>query len=129
MHPDRLATDLLEVALAGINLPGTAETNRAILQNVATFRGWRPETRLNDPLAALKVPTLFVWGAKDQLASANVGRDLAKRMTDAQLIVIEDAGHIPHIDQPDAVATAINGFLRASRRVVGQEGLRPAWVG
>ena len=68
VRPDRLATGLLEVALAGIILPGTAETNRAILQIVATFRGWRPEMRLDDPLAELEVPTLFAWGAKDQLA-------------------------------------------------------------
>ena len=114
MHPDRLPTDLLEVALAGINLPGTAETNRAILQNVVTIRGWRPEMRLDDRLAAVELPTLFVWGAKDQMAPADVARDLAERMSDAKLAVIEDAGHIPHIDQPAAVATAINGFLRQS---------------
>ena len=115
MHPDRLPTDLLEVALAGINLPGTAETNRAILQNVVTIRGWRPEMRLDDTLAAVEVPTLFAWGAKDQLAPADVARDLAKRMSDAQLAVIEDAGHIPHIDQPDAVATAINAIPAPAR--------------
>ena len=112
VHPDRLASDLLGIALAGINLPGTADTNRAILQHVATIRGWRPDMRLDDTLAALEVPTLFAWGAKDQLAPADVGRGLAERMSNAQLAVIEDAGHIPHIDQPDAVATAINRFLQ-----------------
>jgi pimeloyl-ACP methyl ester carboxylesterase len=112
VHPDRLPADLLKVALAGINLPGTAQANRAILQAVATLRGWRPEMRLNDALAALEVPTLFVWGASDQLARADVARDLARRMRNAQLTVIEDAGHIPHLDQPDAVAAAINQFLR-----------------
>jgi pimeloyl-ACP methyl ester carboxylesterase len=111
VHPERLPTDLLEVALAGINLPGTAQTNRAILQAVATLRGWRPEMRLDDALAALDVPTLFVWGANDQLAHPDVARDLARRMGNAQLTVIEDAGHIPHLDQPDAVAAAINQFL------------------
>jgi pimeloyl-ACP methyl ester carboxylesterase len=111
-HPERLPTDLLEVALAGINLPGTAETNRAILQSVVTFRGFRPEMRLDDRLAAVEMPTMFVWGAKDQLAPADLARDLAERMSDAKLAVIEDAGHIPHIDQPDAVATAMNEFLR-----------------
>src|SRR4051794_31447034 len=108
VHPDRLPTDLLDVALAGINLPGTADTNRAILQSVATFWRWRPEMRLDDSLAAIEVPVLFVWGAEDQLAPAAVARDLAERMSDAKLAVIEDAGHIPHIDQPDAVTTAIN---------------------
>lgn len=112
VHPDRLPADLLKVALAGFNLPGTAETNRAILQAVATLRGWRPEMRLDDALAALEVPTLFVWGASDELARADVARDLARRMRNAQLTVIEDAGHIPHLDQPDAVAAAISQFLR-----------------
>ena len=68
--------------------------------------------RLDDPLAALEVPALFAWGAKDQLAPADVGRDLVERMSSAQLAVIDDAGHIPHIDQPGAVATAMNEFLR-----------------
>ena len=63
VRPDRLSADLLAVALAGINLPGTAETNRAILRAVATLRGWRPDMRLDDALAALQVPTLFVWGS------------------------------------------------------------------
>jgi pimeloyl-ACP methyl ester carboxylesterase len=112
VHPDRVPTDLLKVALAGINLPGTAETNRAILRAVATLRGWRPEMRLDDALAALEVPTLFVWGASDQLARPDVGRDLVRRMRNAQLTVIEDAGHIPHLDQPAAVALAISQFLR-----------------
>ena len=116
VHPDRLPTDLLDVALAGINLPGTSETSRAILQAVATFRGWRPEMRLDGALAALEVPALFVWGAKDQLAPADVARDLTERMSDAKLTVIEDAGHIPHIDQPDAVAVAVTGFLRQPAR-------------
>lgn len=112
VHPDRLPADLLNVALAGLNLPGTAETNRAILQAVATLRGWRREMRLDDALAALEVPTLFVWGAGDQLARADVASDLARRMRNAQLTVIEDAGHIPHLEQPDAVAAAISQFLR-----------------
>jgi pimeloyl-ACP methyl ester carboxylesterase len=45
------------------------------------------------------------------LAHADLAQDLAKQMSDAKLAVIDDAGHIPHIDQPDAVATAITGFL------------------
>ena len=69
VHPERIAADLLDVALLGINLPGTADTNRAILQAVATIRGWRPELRLNDALAALAVPTLFVWGEQDSVCS------------------------------------------------------------
>jgi pimeloyl-ACP methyl ester carboxylesterase len=63
-------------------------------------------------LAALEVPVLFVWGEHDQLAPVEAAHDLAQRMPDAKVTTIEDAGHIPHLDQPDAAAAAINGFLR-----------------
>ena len=112
VHPERVATDLLEVALLGINLPGAADTNRAILQAVATVRGWRPEMRLDDALATLAVPTLFAWGESDQLAHADTAEALTTRMPDARISMIADAGHIPHLDQPGPVAAALNEFLR-----------------
>jgi pimeloyl-ACP methyl ester carboxylesterase len=111
-HPERLADDLLDVALAGMNVPGTADTNRAILQSVATVRGWRPEMRLDKALTELDVPTLFAWGDNDQLAKPDVARELAGRMRNAQVTIINDAGHLPHLDQPAAVAAAVNAFLR-----------------
>ncbi len=55
---------------------------------------------------------LFVWGTHDQVADADVARDLVERMPAAKLAVIDNAGHIPHLDQPEATAAAINGFLR-----------------
>ena len=111
VHPERVAADLLDVALLGINLPGTADTNRAIIQAVATIRGWRPELRLDDALAALAVPTLFVWGEHDSLCPPDTARELTTRMRDAHITVIPDAGHIPHLDQPEPVAMALNQFL------------------
>jgi hypothetical protein len=72
--------------------------------------GLAPRNAAEDRPAALELPALFVWGAKDQLPPADVARDLAERIIDANLVV--DAGDIPHIDQADAVATAINGFPR-----------------
>ena len=111
VHPERVPADLLEVALLGINLPGTADTNQAIMQAVATIRGWRPQLRLEAALVTLPVPTLFICGDHGPLASPDVGRDLTTRMPDARLTVIPDAGHIPHLDQPEPVATALNGFL------------------
>jgi len=111
MHPERIPADLLEVALLGINLPGTADTNQAIMQAVATIRGWRPQLRLESALATLPVPTLFICGDHDPLAGPDVGRDLTTRMPDARITVIPDAGHIPHLDQPEPVAAALNEFL------------------
>ena len=111
VHPERVPADLLEVALLGINLPGTAQTNQAIMQAVATIRGWRPQLRLESALATLPVSTLLIWGDHDALAGPDIGRDLTTRMPNARITVIPDAGHIPHLDQPEPVAAVLNEFL------------------
>jgi pimeloyl-ACP methyl ester carboxylesterase len=100
-HPERIPVDVLEVRLAGMALPGTSLTTQTTLHALTTFRGLRPtELQLQDEMARLRVPTLFVCGEKDRIAASRIGQDLAEQMIDAKLAVIEDAGHIPHIDQP-----------------------------
>ena len=81
------------------------------MQAVATIRGWRPQLRLETALTQLSVPTLFICGDHDPVAGPDVARDLITRMPDARLTVIPDAGHIPHLDQPEGVAAALNDFL------------------
>ena len=57
------------------------------------------------------MPTLFVCGEHDSLCHPDIARELTARMPDAHIIVIPDAGHIPHLDQPEAVATTLNQYL------------------
>jgi pimeloyl-ACP methyl ester carboxylesterase len=89
-----------------------AETNRAILQSVVTFRdagapkcGWTTDW-------LIEVPALFVRGAKDQLAPADVARDLAERMSDANppLSRMRITSHTS--TSQTLWSTAINGLLR-----------------
>ena len=56
VHPERVAADLLDVALLGINLPGTADTNRAILQAVATIRDGARNCASTTPWPRLRCP-------------------------------------------------------------------------
>ena len=111
-HPERLTMELLEVAAAGGVLPGTPLTARTLLNAVATLRGQRSELLMWEDMARLTVPTRFVWGDHDSILSSAIGDDLVKRMCEAQLTVIEDAGHLPQLDQPDAVAAVINPLLK-----------------
>lgn len=69
---------------------------------------------LSDQMAQLPVPTLFAWGDADSFAPSSIGRDMAARMPNATFQLISDAGHLPHLDQPDSVAAAVNGFLALS---------------
>lgn len=113
-HPERIPRDVLEVALASTALPGTALTSRTMLNAATTLRGLRHNLLMREDMARLAVPTRFVWGRQDQLAEPAIGEGVARQMSDGQLAVIEDAGHMPQFDQPQAVAAVVNPFLRVS---------------
>jgi haloalkane dehalogenase len=62
-------------------------------------------------LGALRLPTLIVWGGKDQFAPVGGGYRFQKQIPGSRLVVLEDAGHFLMEDEPDRVADEISGFL------------------
>ena len=106
-HPERLPLDLLEVALAGSALPGTALTSRTMLHAFLTLRGLRETMWMGEEMTRLDVPTRFVWGDQDRFAPPSIGKELAEQISDAHITVIADAGHVPQLDQPEAVAAVV----------------------
>jgi pimeloyl-ACP methyl ester carboxylesterase len=64
-------------------------------------------------LSLLVVPTLLLWGRHDQFASVERAHEIAARMPSARLVVLEDCGHLPTLEQPDAC-------VRAAREWLGQ---------
>lgn len=56
-------------------------------------------------------PTLIVWGQEDHLAPPHEGRKLLRKIPQAQLVLIEEAGHLPMLEQPDVFNTAVAEFF------------------
>ena len=110
-HPEEIPLGQLEIALAAQRLPGAQWAAHTMLRTVRTLRGWRRQLMIRDDLAKLAVPTLFVWGEKDAFAPPSSGQDMVARMTNAEIEIMEDTGHVPSLEQPAAVATIINRFL------------------
>jgi haloalkane dehalogenase len=73
-------------------------------------------------LAALGVPTLIVWGAKDEFAPVAGGYRFQKEIPGAKLVVLDEAGHFLMEDDPDRVAGEIAGFLADVAATHEQEG-------
>ena len=65
-------------------------------------------------LASIGVPTLIVHGRQDPIPLAS--SEAAARQMDASLVVLENCGHVPYVEQPGALFSAIESFLSASRR-------------
>ena len=61
--------------------------------------------------AKVSVPTLLIYGAEDHATPPIFGALFAERMPKASCVIIPDAGHHVHIDQPEDVSKLIADFL------------------
>jgi len=71
---------------------------------------------LTPRLGALRVPTLVVTGRDDHFAPPDKAADLQGRIAGAQLVIVEDAGHMLTSEQPEAFNRAVEAFLEALPR-------------
>jgi haloalkane dehalogenase len=71
--------------------------------------------RYDGGLAALGVPTLLVWGGKDEMAPVGGAYRFRKEIPGAELVVLEDAGHFVFEDEPQETAEVVTQFLARAR--------------
>jgi proline iminopeptidase len=62
-------------------------------------------------LADVRAPALVLVGASDFVCSPAIASELARGLSDAELVVLEASGHFGHVEQPDAFAAAVLEFL------------------
>jgi pimeloyl-ACP methyl ester carboxylesterase len=71
-----------------------------------------PNRRLSKRLYRLRVETLLVWGADDKLMPPGpYAARWQELVPAASLVTVADAGHMVPVEQPDAVAEAVEKFL------------------
>jgi non-heme chloroperoxidase len=94
-----------------------AWTIRQILDSGPHIDALFDEHACYDPRVALPdlaVPAVFVHGRLDAEIPLAVARECAALVPGAQLVVIEDAGHMAHQEQPLAVNAALRRFVATS---------------
>jgi len=62
-------------------------------------------------LPGISVPTLILTGEKDQIIPQAKGEEMLAALPNATMAIIEDAGHMPMLERPDATTAAIRRFL------------------
>jgi haloalkane dehalogenase len=72
-------------------------------------------------LTALGVPAKIIWGAKDEFAPIGGAYRFKKELPDAELVVLDDAGHFLMEDEPERVANEISSFLAAQASRLGAQ--------
>lgn len=83
--------------------------------NMAALRAYSGTT-MSDPtllarVGTVAIPSLVVWGDSDRIVTPAYGEAIAAAMPTASFVVIDGAGHLPHLEQPRATFSAIDEFL------------------
>lgn len=68
-------------------------------------------TGLRARLHEIRAPTLLVWGAQDRVFSLRYAETARREIPGAQLAVIPQCGHFPHIEAARAFRGLLSGFL------------------
>jgi pimeloyl-ACP methyl ester carboxylesterase len=71
------------------------------------------EADLRDALPGIAVPTLLLYGERDQRAPLSVADALRASIPLAQLVVLPDVGHCTNLEAPDAFNREVRTFLRS----------------
>ena len=72
---------------------------------------WMHNPKLKHRLHRVQAPALFVRGQSDGVVSADYLEGFAGLLPNAHTLTIPGAGHLPHLEQPQALAAAIGAFL------------------
>ncbi len=71
----------------------------------------RVRTCFLDRLGELRCPVLLVHGDRDRLVPLRWAREAARRIPDAELVVLRGCGHWPPRERPEAVGALLEAFL------------------
>ncbi len=76
---------------------------------------WKPymhDPRLPSLLARVHIPTCIVWGRQDHIIPVECGELYRQAIPGAELVVLDNCGHMPQVEQPEA-------FVRLARQFLG----------
>jgi pimeloyl-ACP methyl ester carboxylesterase len=98
--------------------PATVPPERAATQqaNMATMRIVAGDPYMHDPallnsLGLIGIPVLVIWGDSDRIVTPAYGARYASAFPNARFQIVENAGHLPQIEQPAATFALIDSYV------------------
>lgn len=86
---------------------------RANMQTMAAIAGdpYMHDPTLLERLGRIAVPTLVIWGESDRIFTPGYGRAYATAIFGARFELVDGAGHLPHLEQPESTFALIDTAL------------------
>lgn len=105
-HDPSRAPDLATMSDAQVTMLATDRIAHAMY----TWDPYMHNPKLRYWLHRITVPTLLIWGASDGVVSVAYAEAYRAMIPGAQLVVIPEAGHLPHVEQPELLLRHILSF-------------------
>jgi len=71
-----------------------------------------PDRGLRKHIHRLGMPTLIIWGRDDGIVAPAYAQEFGARIAGSRTELIDRAGHLPHLEQPERVARLVRDFLQ-----------------
>jgi pimeloyl-ACP methyl ester carboxylesterase len=78
---------------------------------IGSLQGMATRPDCSALLTKISVPVLILAGDQDQIIPPEKAKAMAAAMKTATLIMVEHAGHMPMLEQPEATTTALYNFI------------------
>jgi pimeloyl-ACP methyl ester carboxylesterase len=105
LHPSRLddvtLVETITAMAARVGRDGFINQQKTILS--------RQDAR--DLLPSISCPTLVLCGRDDQMTPPDLSREIASAIPGAELVLIDDCGHLPPLERPDQTIDALARWL------------------
>lgn len=75
------------------------------------------KSNLSNQLNSIDVPVMLIWGKNDQITPPEIAYNFKKLIPNAQLVWIENCGHIAMVECPNAFNELLEVFLRSLKKV------------
>ena len=76
------------------------------------FQNFRKSQEYFEPRAhEVQTPVLVVWGKHDRFISSKLGSEIAEKLPNARLEIIEQSGHYVHMDNPQELIQVVAKFF------------------
>jgi pimeloyl-ACP methyl ester carboxylesterase len=108
----RIPDELVDWRAAAGRETDSMHHEREMVRAIVNGKSWRPGLTFEDAeLAAIRQPTLHLYGTADPVGSADIWRRVASVLPRGELRLVEGAGHMPWFEDPGRVAAQVGDFL------------------
>ena len=104
-HAERWAPELVLEQTKGAGKPGFLPALDALT-----------DYPIRDRIPEIRCPTLIVWGTEDRLVPLRDAHKFDKLIPDSRLVVYDDTGHVPMLEEPERFNRDLRAFLAEQPR-------------